>query len=215
MRVVDLTQLISEDMPVFPGTEQPKLQEANTIEVDGFRETLLIMYSHTGTHMDTPGHIIEGATTLDEMPAGNFVGKAVVVDCTDLKGDNALIDMSYINKNRKKIDEAEFILFNTGWNKKWGTPDYFGRFPVIDSEVTDYLIENNKKGLGVDVISIEPIDASDLPVHHRVLGKEMVIVENLMNLELLGDDLFTFCALPLKFKNSDGAPVRAIAILED
>lgn len=215
MRVVDLTQLISEDMPVFPGTEQPKLQEANTLEVDGFRETLLIMYSHTGTHMDTPGHIIEGATTLDEMPASNFVGKAVVVDCTDLKGDNALIDMSYINKNRKKIDEAEFVLFNTGWNKKWGTPDYFGKFPVIDSEVTDYLIENNKKGIGVDVISIEPIDASDLPVHHRILGKEMVIVENLMNLDLLGDDLFTFCALPLKFKNSDGAPVRAIAILED
>ncbi|MDD2216263.1 MAG: cyclase family protein [Eubacteriales bacterium] len=214
MRVVDLTQLISEDMPVFPGTEQPKLQEANTIEVDGFRETLLIMYSHTGTHMDTPGHIVVGATTLDEMPAGNFVGKAVVVDCTDLKGDNALIDMSYINKNRKKIDEAEFVLFNTGWNKKWGTPNYFGRFPVIDSEVTDYLIGNNKKGIGVDVISIEPIDASDLPVHHRILGKEMVIVENLMNLELLGDDLFTFCALPLKFKNSDGAPVRAIAILE-
>lgn len=48
MHVMDLTQTIGDTMPVYPGTEQPKLTQTNTIEKDGFKETLLRMYSHTG-----------------------------------------------------------------------------------------------------------------------------------------------------------------------
>ena len=54
MRVIDLTHTIKEDMPVYPGTDTPKLIPANSYEKEGFRETLLQMYSHTGTHMDPP-----------------------------------------------------------------------------------------------------------------------------------------------------------------
>lgn len=71
MHVMDLTQTIGETMPVYPGTEQPKLTQTNTIEKDGFKETLLRMYSHTGTHMDAPAHIFPGAPTLDALPAEN------------------------------------------------------------------------------------------------------------------------------------------------
>lgn len=31
-------------------------------------------------------------------------------------------------------------------------------------------------------------------------------------MEELGDDEFTFCALPLKIKDKDGSPVRAIVL---
>jgi len=44
-------------MPVFPGSETPKLTTKSTYEKDGFKETLLQMYSHVGTHMDPPAHI--------------------------------------------------------------------------------------------------------------------------------------------------------------
>ena len=47
MKVIDLTHTIKTGMPVFPGTEPPKLDSASTFEKDGFRETLLTMYSHT------------------------------------------------------------------------------------------------------------------------------------------------------------------------
>ena len=40
-----------------------------------------------------------------------------------------------------------------------------------------------------------------------------VIVENLTNLGGIGNELFTFCVVPMKYKNADGALVRAIAIL--
>ena len=65
MTVIDLTHTIREDMPVYPGTEQPRLTTACTVSQCGYRETLLHMYSHTGTHMDAPAHMIDGALTLD------------------------------------------------------------------------------------------------------------------------------------------------------
>lgn len=53
MKVIDLTHTIKENMPVYPGTDTPKLMPANTYEKDGFKETLMQMYTHTGTHQHT------------------------------------------------------------------------------------------------------------------------------------------------------------------
>ena len=69
MKVIDLTHTIREDMPVYPGTETPRLETANTYEKDFFKETKMTMYTHTGTHVDPPAHIFAGRTTLDQFPA--------------------------------------------------------------------------------------------------------------------------------------------------
>ena len=79
--ILDLTHCISPEMPVYPGTEQPVLTTACTIREAGYRETILHMYSHTGTHMDAPAHMIEGGRTLDAFPAETFVGPGFVLDC--------------------------------------------------------------------------------------------------------------------------------------
>ena len=178
MKVIDLTHTISEDMPVYPGTEPPKLQQANTYEVDGFKETLMSMYSHTGTHMDPPNHLFADRTTLDAFPAEQFVGKALVIDCRDLgEGDTITIDR--IKKYGKKAEAT------------------------------------NKKGVGLDVIGIDPIPDEDLPIHKRLFREhEIVNIENLKNLDKCGDDLFWFFALPLKWEKADGAPIRAVAFWE-
>ena len=69
MKMLDLTHCITLEMPVYPGTEPPRLTAACTMEKDGFRETLLEMYSHTGTHMDAPAHMLPNGRTLDDFPA--------------------------------------------------------------------------------------------------------------------------------------------------
>ena len=69
MRVIDLTHTITQDMPVYPGSGTPRLTLAGTYEKDGFKETLLQMSSHAGTHMDSPSHLFPNRTTLDEFPA--------------------------------------------------------------------------------------------------------------------------------------------------
>jgi kynurenine formamidase len=215
MKVIDLTHSISENMSVYPGTDTPKLEVANTYEKNGFKETLLTMFSHTGTHMDSPAHLFANRTTLDSFSVEQFVGKGLVIDCSDLK-EGERITMNYIKSVKEKADEAEFILFYTGWDKRWGTSSYFGEYPYITEEVAEYLINSKKKGVGLDVIGIDPIADESLTIHRKLFAEtDIVIIENLTSLGEIGNELFTFCALPLKYDNSDGAPARAIAILND
>lgn len=215
MKVIDLTHIITENMPVYPGTDRPKLEPANTYEKDGFKETLMTMFSHTGTHMDAPAHLYQGRTTLDQFSASQFVGKALVINCTSLQ-EGERITMEEINQNRLLADAAEFLLFHTGWDKRWGFDAYFGDYPYIDEEVANYIIGEDKKGVGFDVIGIDPIADENLTFHRQLFDKnEIVVIENLTNLDKVGADLFTFCALPLKHIDADGSPIRAIALWEE
>jgi len=215
MKIIDLTQTICETMPVYPGTEQPKLTVANTHEKDGFRETLLSFYSHTGTHMDAPFHIFADRTRLNELPAEQFVGKALVIDCRNV-GTGGEISMEYVEKVRELADKAEFLLFNTGWDANWGKEVYFGEYPVVSREVCQYVLDSKKKGIGFDTIGIDPISDGNLTLHRMLLSqRDIVIIENLTNLDKIGGGLFTFAALPLKYKEADGSPIRAVAIIEE
>lgn len=211
MKVIDLTHLISKDMPVYPGTEGPKFSPANTYEKDGFKETRMTMYTHTGTHMDPPAHLFAGRTTLDQFPAEQFVGRALVIDCTDLR-DGERVPLASIIRYGEKADAADFLLFRFGWDKYWGTPAYFGNYPYLSDEAVDYIISHHKKGVGLDVIGIDPIADAHLTIHRKLFAEnEIVVIENLTNLDQVGDDLFWFVALPLKHVDADGSPIRAIA----
>lgn len=212
MNILDLTYVISPHMPVYPGTEGPTLAPACTHEKDGFQETLLSMYSHTGTHMDAPAHVFAGRASLDELPASQFVGKATVIRCDDL-GEGGKITMEHLRKN-PAAEQADFLLFHTGWGQYWGKPEYYGDYPCVTAEVVDFLIQTGKKGVGLDTISLDPI--ASLTLHRQVLStNKTVIIENLNNLDKLPEGLFTLCALPLRYENADGSPIRAVAILED
>ena len=43
MKVIDLTHTIKENMPVYPGTEPPCLDPANTYEKDGHEYSNLLV----------------------------------------------------------------------------------------------------------------------------------------------------------------------------
>ena len=83
MTVIDLTHTIREDMPVYPGMETPRLETVSTYETDYFKESRMTLYTHTGTHMDPPAHLYPGKKTLDQFPADQFIGKALVIDCRE------------------------------------------------------------------------------------------------------------------------------------
>ena len=214
MKVIDLTYTIKEEMTVFPGTEMPKLINTSNYEKDGFRETSISIYSHAGTHMDPPAHIYPDRTTLDEFPASQFVGKGLVIDCRDLnEGEDITLDC--ILKYGEKAEEVDFLLFNTGWDKYWGTDKYFGDYPCVNDNVLDYVVNGNYKGIGFDTIGIDPVLDENLSRHKKLFkDKDIVNIENLKNLELCGEEIFKFSCCPLKIENSDGAPVRAIAWFE-
>lgn len=206
MKVYDLTHTIRNDMPVYPGTEQPRLTTACTIEEVGYRETLLHMYSHTGTHMDAPAHMLPDGAALDRYPGEKFVGAAIVVDCRGEK------DISLPLLQRYDLSGVDFVLFCTGWDKKWGTPAYYENFPCLTAEAAAYLAALPLKGVGEDSISLDPCDSTEFPNHITLMKAGFINTENLTGLDALLGRRFTFVTLPLKFENADGCSCRAIAM---
>lgn len=205
-------------MPVYPGTEGPSLTQATTYEEDGYKETLLHMFSHVGTHMDAPAHLLGGHKTLDEFEPEQFVGRALIVDCRHLK-EGEKISMDEVFARGKEVAvNAEYLVFMTGWDERWGDESYFGDYPIVTDEVADFAIETGKKGLAFDVIGLDPISDLNLTLHKKVFNaSDMVIIENLCNLkqvdEIAQGGEFILIATPMKYKNADGAPIRALALI--
>ena len=78
MKVIDLTHTIANNMTVYPGDDQPKNKIVCTVARDGYKETLLHIHSHNGTHMDSPNHVFENGITLDKIYVINFVGSVFI-----------------------------------------------------------------------------------------------------------------------------------------
>ena len=211
MKVIDLTHIMEPGMPVYPGTEPPTFAPGSTYERDGFKETRLALFTHTGTHMDPPSHLFAGRTTIDRFPASQFIGKALVIDCKAARAGDA-ITMAYLGPYGEALCNVDFLLFNTGWDKFWGTPEYFGDYPCIDFEVLQFVIDGNYKGIGFDYIGLDPIDDADLPRHKMLfLETDIVNLENLANLDQCGSKPFNFSCFPLRIADGDGSPIRAVA----
>ncbi|MBE6479832.1 MAG: cyclase family protein [Olsenella sp.] len=209
MRVIDLTHTITQDMPVFPGTDQPSIRGYATVPTDGFRECMITLDSHTGTHMDSPAHAIADGDTLDLLPAEQFLGKATIVDCRDVApGDE--IGLEHVEDLGSVAEEADFLVFRTGWGERWDTDGYFGGYPLLSDELIDALVAGGWKGIGLDAPSVDSIDA--MTKHRRLLGiRNIVIVENLCNLGSCPEGLFWLGCFPLRYAGADGSPVRALA----
>ncbi len=211
MKVIDLTHFIDAEMPVFPGTPQPVITNEFTIEKDGYREKRFEMMGHTGTHIDAPAHGLADGITLDKFPAEHFYGNAVVVDAS--KVENGKIDLTYLMQYETDIDNSDFVLFRTDWCWYWGEDRYFDGFPVLTEDAANWLVSKNLKGVGFDCISADDINSVDYPVHKILLSENIVFIENLNNLYNLPQSGFIFSCLPLKVKDADGSPVRAVGIV--
>jgi kynurenine formamidase len=212
MNIIDLSHTINNTITVFSNREKPDIQISNTHEKDGYAQKRLTLYSHNSTHVDAPFHIIPGAPTLDEMSIESFFGKGILADCRKI---GKKIEVADLAKYSKELQSADFLLLYTGWYKKWKTPEYKFDFPVLSTEAAEWLMQFNLKGIGLDTISIDETESTELPVHNIVLGKGLIIIENLTNLEELEGKNFNFSCLPLKIEEADGSPVRAVGIIEE
>jgi len=221
MKIIDLTHPIAENMSMFPGVDAPRLYVAYNHNECGFMETLISLYSHTGTHIDAPAHLYANGATLDNYPVEQFVGKALIVDCRRLKKGEK-ISISLLEEQGDKLNKANFILFLTGHSRLWGSPDYFSGFPILSHEVVEWVNLRKLKGIGIDAPSFDPVTNNDLAQagdelhNHRAILKtnNTILLENLCKLEEVGDEPFTLCALPLNTVNADGAPARVVALVE-
>lgn len=211
MHIVDLSHGLEAGMPLYPGTMAPCFEETASIETDGYREKRISLCTHTGTHVDAPAHLIKQAKTLDQLPVETYCGEALLIDCST--PGKRFIDLDDLLLHQNAIKARSFLLLLTGWSRYWGRAEYFSGYPTFTPQAARWLAETGGKGVGLDTISADPLASPDLPIHRIFLGAGMIIVENLTNLFALPEKGFIFSCLPLKIRDADGCPVRAVAIL--
>jgi len=207
-KIIDLTHTISEYMTVYPGSDKPVLRTIATIPVNGYNEHSLTIFTHTGTHIDAPAHIIPNGKTLDRYDISAFFGNAVVINCTGC----SMIDTRIIENSLSGKDIPKFLLFYTGWDRHWCNERYFQKYPVLSSAAAIFVSKLPLNGVGIDAASFDPFESKDLENHHILLEREFILVENICHLNLIRSDEVIFSCFPLKITQTDGSPTRAIAI---
>lgn len=212
MNLIDLSQTLENGMTVFPGAPEATFEKLGNLEEgDLYSLIKFSMTTHVGTHIDCNSHTKNGGFTTDSQDLNFFMGQGIVLDCSHY-GEKSEVGMEILNDYN--LTDKEFILFHTGWDRNWTKDNFWMNYPLISDELLDYLSHNETvKGIGVDYGSIDAVDNSTLSKHGIFLKNEKMVIENLTNLPNLLKKDFVFMALPLKFKNGDGSPVRAVAII--
>ena len=159
--------------------------------------------------MDAPYHILDHGTTLEELPVSQFCGRAVVLDVSRLTG--GVISAQFLRERCCALRQADFVLFYTGWEARWGSSAFFeDGFAVPDHEAAKYLVSCGLKGVGTDAPGVDPL-AGPHDAHRVLLSGGVVILENLCLKRVVERRDLMLVALPLKWEGADGAPVRAVA----
>jgi kynurenine formamidase len=204
-RIVDLSQPVGPDTPVFPGDGPVRIEIVDQTTMNLSRIELSV---HTGTHMDAPFHFFQSAATIDRVPLERCMGMAALIDLRGILAGSE-IRRDHIEAHRDTLRRARLAVLHTGWSKEWGSQHYFRDHPRLSGDAADFLVDCGVVLTGVDMPSV---DRAPYPAHRVLLGAGVPIVENLTNLDAIGADLFELIVLPLKLAGRDGSPVRAIAI---
>jgi len=148
-----------------------------------------------------------GGKTLDNFPAEHFIGNACLIHCSNIP----IIEKDLIISALKNIEIPEFILFYTGWDRKWTDKSYFENYPILSEKAAEYISHLSIRGVGIDAPSFDAVGSHDLHNHHTLMQQDILLIENLCNLDKLSPLVTLFC-LPLKINQADGSPARVVAI---
>src|SRR6202158_5047130 len=124
-RVLDLSYAINGKLVPWPGDE--KFFEATvhaSLEKNGYFTRSFWMLEHYGTHLDAPAHFPPGKTTVDQIPAKQFFGPAVVLDVSEEGAKNVdyqapAARVEGWEKKHGRISEGSIVLLRTGWASRW------------------------------------------------------------------------------------------------
>jgi arylformamidase len=215
MKIFDISRALSDDLAPWPG-DTPfhfelkwKMAEGATVNVGAIN-----MGVHNGTHADATFHFDESGDSIDRMSLDAYFGDAVVVDLTKLfaraRDDLARrrqIGVADLQAFSASLGKAPRLLIKTGvWKDSKVFPDWI---PVIARDLPEWLRERKVKLLGLDLPSVDPIEAKKLTNHHALAAARIAIVESL-DLSEVEAGVYHFSALPLKITGGDAGPVRAI-----
>lgn len=237
-RIVDLSMTVHADMLTFPRVPPPALcvYESHTefaerigaaaYGVDSLTASnLVVTNDHVGTHLDARRHIVPDAGGPETIPLEWCMSDGVLLDFTD-KESGYVITADDVKRELDRIEytvkERDIVLNHTGAGAYNTEERYRTDHPGMSAEATRYLISQGVRLMGCDAITFDPpvwamFERKLFWEAHRVMwDEEYWHVENLMNLEQIGRPHgFQLHVLPVKWKGTTAAPVRAVAVIDE
>jgi arylformamidase len=208
----DLTHLITQEMPVYPGDPQPEFKPIATIEKQKVNITRIVIGSHTGNHVDVQKHFIANGNSIDKEPLDKIMGEAVTLDISNINiGDG--ITGSDLENYSKVVKHKDILLLYTGTSDKWTKDDSIrNNFTYLEPSAADWIVDHKIKCVGIDTLSMEKYGFKEGLTHKKLLSNGIGIIENLnSNLKkIISMRTFLIC-MPLPLEGVDGTPARAVA----
>jgi arylformamidase len=211
MHVQDLSLEIDTNLQVFPGSPQPLFMRWTKYDVHSYESEIMMMSTHTGTHLDAPSHFLARADSIDMIDVDRLVTPALLLHVP--KGADELITLNDL-QDINEIDQGISIVFRTGWHNRIAEGDYMISNPGLSVPAAEFLADKKVNAVGIDGPSIDIGSDRNFSTHKTLLAEGILIVENLCNLESMEHrDKFTLLINPLKLKGASGSPIRALAII--
>lgn len=236
-KFIDLSMAVHNEMITFPRVVRPALvmyetwqQFAERIGASKYgidsltAHCLVVIGDHIGTHMDSLRHIREDAAGAESIPLEYCYGDGVCLDFRHLpKGAGIGVqDMKdALSRIRYDLKPLDIVLIHTGAGKIQDSEKYLTDHVGMTGEATNWLLDQGVKMTGIDAVTYDPpvwamFERKQFWEAHRVMAtREYYHLENLANLDRLPPLGFTLSLFPVKWVNTTGSPVRAVAIIED
>jgi len=205
-KYIDLSYDIYDDMPVHPYDDRVKLYQDKFLDKDKYNNFKIEIGMHAGTHIDTPMHLTNSLTYINEFPPECFIGRGCLLD---VRGER-IIDFK--TEYADLVAENDIVILFTDYSKYYGTQSYYTDHPVVSEALADFLIKRNIKMLAMDLPSP---DHYPFAIHKKLFSSNILIIENLTNLGMLsGYKNIQIIALPLKIK-AEASMARVIACINE
>lgn len=190
MVYIDVSKSVFSGMKKYPSDPLVRVKCFKSLQKgDSCNLSEITMGTHSGTHIDSPRHTRDGVYGVDRIAIENLICRVAILNMGDSLGEQ----MHAINSKK-----CRGILFKK--NKK---------IRYLEKKEAKILVQNRIKLVGTEEQSVEEPGDKLHPVHKLLLNKGVVIVENL-DLKKVKLGCYSFFCLPLKIRNGDGSPVRAI-----
>jgi len=203
---IDISPQISPKTAVYPGDVKfsrniaMSFKDNHHLDLSSITTTL-----HVGAHTDAPSHYHKDGQTMEQRKLDYYMGECQVISV------NVPNDSKIKLEDIKDIIKSQRILFKT---KSFPDPNTFNEdFVAISPEVISKLKSVGVKLVGIDTPSIDPATCKELLAHKAVYESNMAILEGIV-LDEVEDGIYQLIALPLKIKDADASPVRAILLKE-
>jgi len=207
--LVDLTQTLDAQSLSYPGMVRTWTAVRQNVRSDLATLSRFSDFDpHGGTHLDAPLHFAPDGADAAGVPLRLYLAIVVRIAAARIEADAIPDDC-----------EGRAVLFSTGWEDRAGTVAYYEGFPHLTRDAARRLVDRHVGLVGLDTPSADgrTDGKPSYPAHELLCGAGVPIVEGLVNLRALlpmeGEILFA--AFPLKLREIEASPVRAVALVRE